>query len=62
MKLFCVFVSSKCNWMQQDCSRVLVLCLQSVYLMFNINNSVVQSFNLQGEEEETQLRIIQLAR
>jgi len=45
--------SSKCNWMQQDCLRVLVPCLQPVYIMFDISNSVVQSFNLQGEEEET---------
>jgi len=35
--------------MQQDCLRVLVPCLLSVYVMSDISNSVVQSFNLQGE-------------
>ena len=49
MKLFCIFLYSKCNSMQQVCLRVLVPCLLSVYIMSDISNSVVQSFNVQGE-------------
>jgi hypothetical protein len=35
MKLFCIFLSSKCNSMQQDYLRVLVLCLLSVLCLIS---------------------------